>query len=205
MANPDANVPLGVVHDHEGEPLTVRRDFDELVIPAMTLRPDGVTVLERRIGDYRNAVARFRLRELDLDDIDLSEARDDLADIPGLADESEPRNLELADWVEAAARLRAMRHIGGYQELRKLAAVLMADEVPATERPATDGPKWVEKLSLACSSDEDGRCRWQFCGCVCHTDVCAGCGGPAGFEFTPIENGRAICKQCAAAATGAAS
>lgn len=133
MANPDANVPLGVVHDHEGEPLTIRRDFDELVIPAMTLKPAGVREHEKALREYWNALARYRLRELDLDDIDLSEARDDLADIPGLADEHEPRNLELADWVEVADRLDAMRPYGGYAELRKLSAVLMADEAPATE------------------------------------------------------------------------
>ena len=133
MTNPDAHVTLGIVHDHEGEPLTLRRDYDSLVVPEMTLKPAGVRELERNLVDWWNALARYRLRELDFEalGIDLGEARDDLAGIPNRDGAEEPRNLELADWVEVASRLEAMRQYGGYQELRKLSALLMADEAPA--------------------------------------------------------------------------
>lgn len=131
----DGNVTLGVVHDHEGLPRTVFRDFDEFVAPSMTCRPAGVRELEARIVDYWNALARHRLRELDFDalGIDLREARDELDDIPNLADADDPDNLELVDWVALGKRLDRMRAIGGYDELRKLHALLMADEAPATE------------------------------------------------------------------------
>jgi hypothetical protein len=207
MTNPDANVTLGTVHDHEGEPLTVRRDYDALVVPAMTLKPAGVREHEKAIREYWSALARYQLRTLDFDalGVDLDDARDELAGIPNREGDCEPRNLELADWVDITRRLDRMRHIGGYSELRKLSELLLADEVPATEQHATDGPKWVEKLSIDCSRGEDARCHWPLCGCACHTDICAGCGDPAGFEFTPIENGRAICKQCTATGTEAAS
>jgi hypothetical protein len=132
----DGNVTLGVVHDHEGRARTVFRDFDEFVAPSMTLRPAGVTELEARIVDYRNALARYRLRELDFDSlgIDLDEARDNLYFFyPGIADSDEPGNLELADWVEVGQRLAVDTHYTKDTELRKLHALLMADETPATE------------------------------------------------------------------------
>lgn len=132
--NPDANVPLGTIADYEGQPRTPLRDFDFLVIPGMTLTPAGVRDLEKRIADYWNALARYRLRELDFDalGIDLDEARDDLGYTLGLADPGEPGNLELVDWVAAGSWLEEIRRSGtyGYKKLRELAALLMADEVP---------------------------------------------------------------------------
>jgi hypothetical protein len=135
MTNPDAHVTLGVVHDHEGEPLVLRRDYDGLVVPEMTLKPAGVRELERNLRDWWNALARYRLRELDFEalGIDLKAARDELADIPNREGEGEPRNLELADWTEIARRVERMRHTGGYRELRWLAELLLADEVPDPE------------------------------------------------------------------------
>lgn len=132
----DAHARLGTVTNYEGVDLPVFRVYDTLDLCRVTiLCPKGVTELERRIADYRNAVARYRLRELDFDGyrIDLSDARDELADIPGLADEDDPRDLELVDWVEVGRRLERMRAIGGYAELRKLHALLTGDEIPATE------------------------------------------------------------------------
>lgn len=132
----DAHAMLGTVTNYEGVQLPVFRDHDALDLCAVTvLLPAGVTELEARIADYRNAVARCRLREFDFDSlgVDLDEARDDLADIPGLADPGDPRNLELVDWNKVARRLHAMREYVGHAELRKLSALLMADEVPATE------------------------------------------------------------------------
>jgi hypothetical protein len=130
--NPDANVPLGGgLPDFEGEPRTLLRDFDCLVIPAMTLSPAGVTELEALIGAYRNEVARYRLRTLDLEDFGVHEdaARAELATIPRF----EGTELQVADWNDVAERLHAMRQYGGYAELRKLCTLLTADEVPATE------------------------------------------------------------------------
>jgi len=61
------------------------------------------------------------------------------AGIPNRDGECEPRNLALADWPEIARRLEAVRRSGthGYEELRKLAALLLADEVPATTTEAS--------------------------------------------------------------------
>jgi len=148
----DGNVTLGVVHDHEGLARTVFRDFDEFVAPSMTCRPAGVRELEARIVDYWNALARYRLRTLDFDDFcinddDLEEARDDLTGIPGLADPSEPHNLELADWVEVGRRLLAMRAHGGYDQLRRLHSLLSCDDPEAWCGCAVSG--W-NVLPVAC-------------------------------------------------------
>ena len=128
--NPDANAPLGTVTDYDGQERKPLRDFDLLVLPEMTLTGAGVTQLEARIVDYRNAVARYRLRELDFDafGIDLDDARDDLADIPGVSPEAEPGDLQLVDWAEV--RRRPETAYGNHRELRKLCALLMADETP---------------------------------------------------------------------------
>jgi hypothetical protein len=135
--NPDANVTLGgELPDFEGEPRTLLRDFDCLVIPAMTLSPAGVAGFERLIGVYRNEVARYRLRTLDFAaiDIDLDECREDLAFLgfdPGV---------QLVDWVEIGERFARMDGIGGYDELRKLHALLTADEVPVCTCVISGGP-----------------------------------------------------------------
>jgi hypothetical protein len=129
--NPDSNVSLGDVHDHEGNARPVLRDFDYLVLPEATLMPAGVRELEKRIADYWNALARYRLRELDFDalGVDLDAARDSLRFYPGVRDENEPGNLELVNWSELGTRV----FYGNTPELRKLHALLMADETPATE------------------------------------------------------------------------
>ena len=144
MFNHDRMVRIGEIPDLDFStdvprrtPLAVRRDGDLMILPAAQLDLAGLRDLEKVIAVQRNAVARYRLREVDFDalGVDLDEARDDLADIPNREGECEPRNLELADWVEITARLEAMHRSNfyGYNELRKLSALLMADEVPATE------------------------------------------------------------------------
>lgn len=145
----DGNVTLGVVHDSEGLARTVFRDFDEFVAPSMTCRPAGVRELEARIVDYWNALARHRLRELDFDalGIDLREARDELDDIPNLADADDPDNLELVDWAEVGRRLEAMRAHGGYAELRRLHSLLSCDDPDAWCGCAVSG--W-NVLPVAC-------------------------------------------------------
>lgn len=133
--NPDAFALLGELPDFEGETRGVHRDFDCLVLPAMTLSPAGVTALETLIAEHRNEVARYRLRTLDFGDfgIVLDECRDWVETLPSLADGSDPRNLNLVDWVALGRRLERIRNAsyGGYDELRKLHALLTADEVPA--------------------------------------------------------------------------
>ena len=139
--NADANVTLGGVTDYEGQRRAVLRDFDQFVIPEMTLTAAGVTELEARIADYRNAVARYRLRELDFDalGIDLDECRDWVLSLSSIADGSDPRNLELVDWVGLGRRLEGLRPYG-YDELRKLHALLTADETPACNCVISGGP-----------------------------------------------------------------
>jgi hypothetical protein len=135
--NPDAFAPIGELLDFEGEVRGVRRDFDCLDLPSMTLSPAGVRDLERRIlPAYWNALARYRLRELDFDSlgVDLDDARADLSFYPGLADADEPGNLELVDWCEVGRRLAAMRPYGGDMELRKLHALLTAVTGPLCDK-----------------------------------------------------------------------
>lgn len=143
MFNPDRMVRIGEIPDLDFStdvprrtPVVVRRDNDLMILPAAQLDLAGVRDLENVITKHRNAVARYRLRTLDFDEFcinsdDLEEARDDLTDIPGLADPGEPRNLELADWVEAGRRLEAMRSFGGYTELRRLHSLLSCDNPEA--------------------------------------------------------------------------
>ena len=45
MADPNAHVPLGALADFEGQPKTVLRDYDSLVIPAMTVTLEGLAAL----------------------------------------------------------------------------------------------------------------------------------------------------------------
>jgi hypothetical protein len=164
MTNPDARLLLGSVTNYEGEPQPVFRTFDGLDLTRVSiLKPKGVRELEKRIADHWNSLARWRLRELDFDDlgIDLDDCRDDLAEIPGLADECDPRDLQLADWVKAAERLEAMKPYGGYAELRKLATLLLADEIPATDAPIPSRCTFLSE-SLA---DED-------CGCGLGAERC---------------------------------
>lgn len=123
--NPDAFAPLGdEILDFEGEPRAVRRDFDCLVIPAITLPPAGVRDLENRIAVYWQETALYRLRTADLTGIDLNLARGQLAFVgfgpylPG------------ADWPEVSRRL-AVLDMAGLGELRKLSALLTGDEIPA--------------------------------------------------------------------------
>lgn len=163
----DAHAKLGVVTNYEGTQLPVFRDYDGLDLCAVTvLKPAGVRDLERRIAGYWNAVARYRLRELDFDGFcingdDLEEARDDLADIPGLADENDPRDLELADWVEVGRRLEAMREFGGHAQLRRLSSLLSCDDPEAWCGCAVSG--W--NVLPAC--------------CKVHGVPCETCGGVA--------------------------
>jgi hypothetical protein len=132
--SPDAFAHLGDVLDFEGEPRDITRDFDCLVIPSVTLSPAGVTELENLFAEYRNEVARYRLRTVDFDSlgVDLDECRDWVLSLSSIADGLDPRSLELVDWVGLGRRLEGLRPYG-YDELRKLHALLTADEVPATE------------------------------------------------------------------------
>jgi hypothetical protein len=134
MPNPDAFAPLGdPVFDYEGEPRVIRRDFDCLDIPPVTLSPSGVRSLERRIAGYWNELARYRLRTVDIGalGVDLDECRDLVETLTSICDGADPRNLERVDWVALGARLERLTSFGGYGKLGKLHALLMADETPA--------------------------------------------------------------------------
>jgi hypothetical protein len=131
--NPDAFAPLGdEILDFEGEPRAILRDFDCLVIPAVTLPPAGVRDLENRIAEYWRETALYRLRTADLSGMDLNLVRGQLAYV-GFGP-----YLPSADWPEVARRLAALGDMGGLGELRKLSALLTGDEIPA-EAPE-DGP-----------------------------------------------------------------
>lgn len=133
--NPDQMVPLGTLSDPDFGDVEVHRDYDTIVLPRVQLDLAGIKSLRGLLDKAVNGIAAYRLRELDFAalGIDLDDARADLSFYPGLADESEPGNLELADWNEVGRRMEAMRPYGGNAELRKLHALLTADEVPATE------------------------------------------------------------------------
>jgi hypothetical protein len=159
MPNPDAYAPIGDVFDYEGELRTVRRDFDCLLLPAVQLAPQQVRVLERHIAEYWNEVARYRLRTVELHSsgIDVTQCREDLATFPGLG--GDPDDLESFDWLEVGRRLEAMRRYGGYGELRKLHALLMADGVPEPE--PVEPPR--DESDCRCGLG-DARCRAEWPG-----------------------------------------
>ncbi len=128
MRNPDAFVPLGTVTDYEGQPRQVYRDFDCLDLTCVrALSPAGVAELQQRIDAYWNELARYRLRTADLSGIDLDEAGDAVAHLPGCGGAG---GLENVDWVEVGKRLVRLQHVGGYEELRKLHALLTGTETP---------------------------------------------------------------------------
>jgi hypothetical protein len=128
MSNPDAFVPLGTVTDYEGKTLKVFRDYDGLDLSHVgCLLPAGVAELEHRIAEYKQQLACYRLRTADLSGIDLEEALDSLAHLPGCGGAG---GLESADWNEVGRRLQALRVYGGFSELAKLHALLTGTETP---------------------------------------------------------------------------
>lgn len=80
MPDPDAHVPLGTVADFEGQPKTVLRDYDCIVIPAMTVTLEGLAallgLLDRgvdEIGAYRaqrDEDEEFAAEAASLDDLE---------------------------------------------------------------------------------------------------------------------------------------
>lgn len=134
MFNPDRMVRIGEIPDLDFStdvprrtPVAVRRDNDLLILPAAQIDLAGVRELENVVDRHRNAVARYRLRELDLDDygIDGAGCFEELTDIPGFENTD---GLEDADWVEVGRRLHVMRAAGGYTELRGLSSLLSCDD-----------------------------------------------------------------------------
>lgn len=128
MTSSDIMRPLGTVTNYEGDPQKVLRDYDSLDLCAVTvLPPAGVRELEQRIAEYWNELARYRLRTADLSDFDLDYALDTVAYMPGCGGAG---GLENVDWVEVGKRLVRLRNVGGYEELRKLHALLVGTETP---------------------------------------------------------------------------
>jgi hypothetical protein len=128
MTDTDRMQPLGPVTNYEGIDREVRRDYDGLDLSDLTvLLPPGVAELQERINAYWQELARYRLRTADLSGIDLGEARQWLAELPGLGG---PADLESVDWLEVGARLRALEQFGGFGELRRLHDLLTGTETP---------------------------------------------------------------------------
>lgn len=60
MSDPNANVPVGTIADHEGLPRTVLRDYDTVIIPALQLTLDGLDLLEAVLADARQQVRDYQ-------------------------------------------------------------------------------------------------------------------------------------------------
>lgn len=136
MINPDAHVAVGDVLDFEGDPVTVRRDLDTLVISQMTVSREGIARLRKVLDDGEAGILAYRFRTVDLSGIDLDEVSYLLATL-GL----EPL-LEETDWVAAGRRLESGRLSGGYAELAKLHALLAGTGTKAEAGlPGTDLPE----------------------------------------------------------------
>jgi len=106
--------------------LAAYRDYDTVMIPRVQLDLAGIKALRKVLDQAANGIAAYRLRTLDLDatGIDITEARKSLRRLLGVGD---PNDLGSIDWVEVGRRLEYC----DYGELRKLHALLTADETPA--------------------------------------------------------------------------
>lgn len=132
--NPDQMQPLGTLPDLDFSTDTpvymdrpVHRDYDHVIIPSARLDRYGRNCLRALLDQADNEIARYRLRTLDYD-IDIDLCREDIADLlclPKLPD------MESVDWVDVGRRLASAGPYLG--ELRRLHALLMADETPAPE------------------------------------------------------------------------
>jgi hypothetical protein len=127
MTDTDRMQALGHVTDIEGSAREVFRDYDSLHLPQAVLGAAGVTELERKIAEFWQELACYRLRTADLSAIDLAEARQWLAELPGTGD---PADLESVDWLEVGTRLKALEQYSGFGELRRLHALLTGTETP---------------------------------------------------------------------------
>jgi hypothetical protein len=122
MIHPEAHAPVNDVLDYEGDPATVYRSLDTLVMPAITIGLDGIRQTRKILDEGEAGILAYRFRTIDLSGINLDEVSYLLATL-GL--ESFP---EETDWVAVGHRLEAIRQYGGYDELRKLHALLAGTE-----------------------------------------------------------------------------
>lgn len=128
MSDTDRMQPLGPVTNYEGEPQKVFRDYDGLDLSDLTvLLPPGVAELKRLIAAYEQELACYRLRTADLSGIDLDDALDTVAHLPGCGGAG---GLEAVDWVEVGERLKRLKPYGGFGELRRLHGLLTGTETP---------------------------------------------------------------------------
>lgn len=124
MINPEAHARVRDIPDYEGDDhATVYRSLDTLVMPAITIGLDGIRETRKALDEGEAGILAYRFRTVDLSGIDMDEVRCLLASLPGLGP-----NPEAADWVAVGHRLEAMRQYGGYDELRKLHALLAGTE-----------------------------------------------------------------------------
>jgi uncharacterized small protein (DUF1192 family) len=128
MTDLDRMHPLGHVTDYEGQSREVRRDYDGFDLRDVgILRPLGVAELKQRIAEYEQELACFRLRTADLSGIDLDDALDTVAHLPGCGGAG---GLEAVDWVEVGNQMKGLRRYGGFGELGRLHALLTGTETP---------------------------------------------------------------------------
>ena len=147
--NPDQMQPLGTLPDLDFSTDTpvymdrpVHRDYDHVIIPSARLDRYGRNCLRALLDMADNEIARMRLRDLDLaeHDIDPGWLRDGLHglgfgwhDYHGQAGDLD--YLSGIDWAEVGRRLDRER-AATYSNVRRLYALLTADETPATETPS---------------------------------------------------------------------
>lgn len=128
MTDTDRMQSLGFVTGYEGEPREVFRDYDGLDLTKVGgLLPPGVAELKLRIAAYEQDLACYRLRTADLSGIDLDDALDTVAHLPGCGGAG---GLEAVDWVEVGERLKRLRPYGGFGELQRLHGLLTGTETP---------------------------------------------------------------------------
>jgi hypothetical protein len=118
MIHPEAHAPVDDVLDYEDDPVTVYRSLDTLILPAVTVGLDGIAKLRKVLDEGEAGILAYRFRTIDLSGINLDEVRYLLATL-GL----DPYPEE-TDWVAVGHRLETGRLSGGYDELRKLHALL---------------------------------------------------------------------------------
>jgi hypothetical protein len=136
MIHPEAHAPVRDIPDYEGDPATVYRSLDTLVMPAITIGLDGIRESRKALDAGEAGILAYRFRTIDLSGIDMGEVRDELASLgPGL----EP---ETADWVSVGRALARLTNMGGWGALRKLHALLAGTGAPESGAPLPDACAW---------------------------------------------------------------
>ena len=83
--NPDAHVTVGDVLDFEGDPVTVRRDFDTLVISQMAINREGIARLRKILDDGEAAIVAYEEAQRLADEARIAAADASAVPFPGRA------------------------------------------------------------------------------------------------------------------------